>query len=194
MMVRFMSDTPYAEFERQMQQAPGFQPRKSGMTVSCHAAVEPGCRSEFGVCCPFEELLARFAAEVAVSSFVARVSRVSVKKQGVFPRNGHRNRFESLWSGRKMKTDRNASCAAIYLLSADRFLWGKSVTAIQEDAIQFKKIQIGGVDLQGYVLFHAARDLYQGTSHMKLSELLDPKLIDDGRVRLPYQVHLRGRH
>lgn len=161
-----------------LQQTPGFRSRKSGIIVNRDAA-EPMAGSRFDVCCPFEELLALFAAEVAVTPFVARVSHVSAKNREVFPRNGHRSRFGCLWNGRKMKTDRNENCAAIYLLSADRFLWGKAVAAIQEDTIQFQKIQIGGADLQVYVLFHAAKDLYQGTNHIKLSELLNPKLIDD---------------
>lgn len=34
MVVRFMSDTPYARLEQEMQHIPGFRPRKSGMIVS----------------------------------------------------------------------------------------------------------------------------------------------------------------
>ena len=33
--VRFMSDTPYARLEQEMQHIPGFRPRKRGMVMFC---------------------------------------------------------------------------------------------------------------------------------------------------------------
>ena len=35
------------------------------------------------------------------------------------------------------------------------------------------------MDLDGYVLFHTAKDLYKGTKHISLSELTDPELVSD---------------
>lgn len=70
-------------------------------------------------------------------------------------------------------------CAALYLLSADRFLWGKAISAIEPDIIHFQKIHIHSVDLNGYVLFHTAKDLYQETKHISLSELVDLELVGD---------------
>lgn len=193
MTVRFMSDTPYAEYERQMQRAPGYQPRRSGMVVSRYEPYPADCE-ESDVCGPFEELLAVFTAEVAVSPFAARVSRVSEVKREAFPMNGHQSRFECLWNGQENQTRRNARCAAVYLLSADRFLWGQSVTAIRTDRIQFEKISIRGVDLQGYVLFHAAKDLYHGSNHIGLGELIDPEVIDDDVFHLLITAFLIRRY
>ena len=45
--------------------------------------------------------------------------------------------------------------------------------------LQIGKIHLHGVDLDGYVLFHMARDLYQGSRHVRLSELTDPELVSD---------------
>lgn len=72
-----------------------------------------------------------------------------------------------------------ATCSAVYLLSADRFLCSRALAAIDQEGIHFSKIHIHGVDLDGYVLFHMARDLYQGSSHIRLSELTDPELVSD---------------
>ena len=55
----------------------------------------------------------------------------------------------------------------------------RALAAIDQEGIHFSKIHIHGVDLDGYVLFHMARDLYQGSSHIRLSELTDPELVSD---------------
>ena len=75
--------------------------------------------------------------------------------------------------------DEAAWCAALYLLTSDMFLWSKAETAVHPDFIDFPAIHIHGVDLDGYVLFHTAKDLYKGTSHISLSELIDPELVSD---------------
>ena len=54
-----------------------------------------------------------------------------------------------------------------------------ALAAIDQEEIHFSKIHIHGVDLDGYVLFHMARDLYQGSRHVRLSELTDPELVSD---------------
>lgn len=78
-----------------------------------------------------------------------------------------------------MADDLSAMCAAAYLLSADRILFERSVSAVKPDLILFRQIRIQGIDLRGYILFHSAKGLYQGTKHLSLSELTDPELIDD---------------
>ena len=64
-------------------------------------------------------------------------------------------------------------------LDSDRFLWGRALYAVDQDEIQFSEIHIHGVDLDGYVLFYMARDLYRGSQHISLSELIDPELVSD---------------
>ena len=71
MVVRFMSDTPYARLEQEMQHIPGFRPRKSGMIVS-HLSdgskIRTACVGIFrtgGI--PFYKLMEVLAEEVAVS-------------------------------------------------------------------------------------------------------------------------------
>ena len=217
MTVRFMGDTPYAALEIEMQRPPGFRPRQSGMIVSripcddqgwgCRSCADKrkrACEIPDGCNCPregrvagyvpFSELIGLFTAEVGTKPFVARVTRLSGEPPYFFFVAGHRERFNSLWPKRCNAVDEDAMCAALYLLSADRFLWGKSVAAIQPDIIRFKEIQIHGVDLGGYVLFHTAKDLYRGTKHISLSELTDPELVSDETFRLVIASFLIRRH
>ena len=219
MTTRFMRGTPYADLEIEMQKVPSFRPRRSGMIVSrlgynardCDCSLceyadkkENACKVPNGCVCfrerlvagcvPFSELLELFIDEVDVKPFVARVTHLLGKMPPFFFLAGHRERFDSLWCRHSVVADEDAMCAALYLLSADRFLWGKSVAAIQPDIIRFKEIQIHGVDLGGYVLFHTAKDLYRGTKHISLSELTDPELVSDETFRLVIASFLIRRH
>lgn len=218
MSTKFMGGTPHAHTEMEMQQIPGFRPRRSGMTVSRFSYIpadcacryctrkpekENGCsptdctclqeRLEAG-CVPFSALLEELSAEVGVRPFVARVSSLSATGIPLFSCDQHRRRFWKLYEGRSAVPDEAAMCAAIYLLCADTFLWGKSVMAVKPDLIDFPAIQIHGVDLNGYVLFHTAKDLYKGTRHISLSELTDPELVSDWAFQLIVKAFLIRRY
>ncbi|WP_455437653.1 hypothetical protein [Hungatella hathewayi] len=196
MKTRFLSNTPYAEIECMMQMVPGFRPQRSGMAVSrifcssCDCGKTNPDRSAFkesraeAGSSPIRELLDVFATEVAEKAFVARVSRLSHCASLLFPDRRHRRRFEVYWKAQDRTVDEAAWCAAVYLLTADPFLWGKADAAIRPDGIHFPQIRIHGVDLDGYVLFHAAKDLYQGTKHISLGELTDPELVSDAAFRM----------
>ena len=107
---------------------------------------------------------------------------------------GHRERFDSRWSEHRKTADEDAMCAALYLLSADCFLWEKAADAVRPEMILFHEIRIHGTDLQGYVLYHAAGDLYQGIGRISLSELTDPELVDSRTFRLVLSAFLIRRY
>ena len=107
---------------------------------------------------------------------------------------GHRERFESGWRGHGRPVDEDAMCAAVYLLSADRFLWEKAAGAVGPELIRFQKIRIQGINLQGYVLYHTAGDLYQGSVRISLSELTDPELVSSRTFHLVLLAFLIRRH
>ena len=204
MTARFMRGTPYAALEIEMQRPPGFRPRKSGMIISgcvcgtqecdcslCAHKERNGtdqtakrcaclCERILAGCTPLSKRMGDLTAEAAGKPFVARVARMSEDFSSIFFLAGHQKRFDSLLDGKSNPADTDVLYAALYLLSADRFLWGKSVPAVKPDAVHFKEIQIHGVDLGGYVLFHTAKDLYQGTQHISLSELSNYEAVYDG--------------
>ncbi|CAK7088830.1 MAG: hypothetical protein ENTB_04562 [Enterocloster aldenensis] len=218
MTVKFMGNTPYANTEIEMQRIPGFAPRKSGMAVSrfeysatgcdcnicaCKARKKECTRQEgcaclrerlVAGCVPFGELLGVLTAEVAQRPFVSRVSRLWAKQQTFFTDDRHRQRFKGRWRERIQLPDGNAWSAALYLLAADTFLWGKAEAAVKPDMIDFTVIHVHGVDLDGYVLYHTAKDLYKGTRHISLSELTDPELVSDEAFRLIVTAFLIRRY
>ena len=96
-MIRFMSDTRYAGLEKEMQHIPGFRPRRSGMVIShlsgCLENQRSPCERRVTDCVPFYELLEVLAEEVAVSTFVSRVCRLTGRRNPCFFQSGHRERF-----------------------------------------------------------------------------------------------------
>ena len=208
MTARFMKGTPYATSEIEMQRPPGFRPRKSGMIISrcvcgtqecdcslCAHKERNGtdqtakrcacpCERILAGCTPLSKRMGDLTAEAAGKPFAARVARLSEEFSPLFFLAGHQERFDRFLDGNNDPADTDVLYAVLYLLSADRFLWGKSVPAVKPGVVHFKEIQIHGVDLGGYVLFHTAKDLYQGTQHISLSELTDLELVGDEIFRL----------
>lgn len=197
---KFMSGMPLAGMEAQMQQVPGFKPRKAGMSVSRlempraqgggGQAEGPGdcgppgggspCGNAGDGCGDFAGLLGRFAGEVGFGPFTDRVSRLEGSTGSAFRDGGHRERFRRQWRAQADVPDSGAMCAAIYLLTADHVLWGMAEGAVHPELIDFSGISIRCIGLDGYVMFHCAKDLYKGTNRLSLSELTDPELVSDG--------------
>lgn len=216
MITQFMRNTKYANTEFEMQLIPGFTPRRSGMSVSrfeysardcdCSACTYQGrkkkctspaqciCLRERLVagCVPLTELLGVLTTEVPERPFVARVSRLSRQPLSIFENDNHQMRFKAAHTANL--TGSAGQTAAVFLLTADPFLWSKARLAVAPGKIDFPAIHIHGVDLDGYVLFHTAKDLYAGTKHISLSELTDPELVSDEAFRLIVTAFLIRRY
>ena len=109
-----------------------------------------------------------------------------VDKELIFRNMKHRNDFYSLLMGKRSKTLQHTPnyAAAVFLLSADEELWDKVCKNVLDTGIYFDRVRLGGVTLEQYILFHAAKDVYNGTKHIRLSELTDRDLILDEILRL----------
>ena len=107
-------------------------------------------------------------------------------KELIFRSMKHRNSFYSLLMGKRAKALQHTPnyAAAVFLLSADEELWDRVCKNVLDTGIYFDRIRLGGVTLEQYILFHAAKDVYNGTKHIRLSELTDRDLIPDEILRL----------
>ena len=76
-------------------------------------------------------------------------------------------------------SNRSEFIAAVFLLSADKFLWERSKSALTRYSVNFNSIDLSGISTEGYALYKAARAVYNGDSDISLSELCDWTLIDD---------------
>lgn len=77
---------------------------------------------------------------------------------------------------------RNEYIAAVFLLSADKFLWKRARSALTGYSVNFKSIDIAGITTESYALFTAAKAVYHGSADISLNELCDANLIDDSTV------------
>lgn len=77
---------------------------------------------------------------------------------------------------------RNEYIAAVFLLSADKFLWKKVRCALTRYSANFKSLDIAGISTEGYALFMTAKAIYRGGVDISLHELCDADLIDDSIV------------
>ena len=164
--------------ERQMQQPTGYRPRGYGICVM----VDWRSRGNYS------EIVDCVISRMQMEHLKKRVDEIfcEVDKELIFRNPKHRNDFYSLLMGKRTKTLQYAPgyAAAVFLLSADEILWEKVRKNVLDTGIYFDRVRLGGVTLEQYILFHAAKDVYSGTKHIRLSELTDRELIPDEILRL----------
>lgn len=93
----------------------------------------------------------------------------------------HRKNFAEYISPKNSDyySNRSEFIAAVFLLSADKFLWERSKSALTRYSINFDSIDLSGISTEGYALYKAAKAVYNGDSGISLGELCDWTLIDD---------------
>lgn len=74
---------------------------------------------------------------------------------------------------------RNEYIAAVFLLSADKFLWKRARRALTGYSVNFCSLNLSGISTEGYALFMTAKAIYRGDVDISLHELCDANLIDD---------------
>lgn len=176
----FCEDSPLYFFEQQMQQPPGYRPRGKGIHI-----LDQIKWREHG---SYEELVDVVITRMQMENLRNRIDEIfsSGEKEIMFLNQKHRKDFYSLMMGKRgfnlLHTPNYAG--AVFLLSADENLWMKVAENVLDTGVYFDRIRIGGVTLEQYILFHAAKDVYNGTKHIRLSELADKELIPDQILRL----------
>ena len=187
----FLRDTPLGGTEQDMQIPAGFRPRGGGIRVPRHYTAEDCvCFPErLGAgCVPYAEPVSRMTTEISVTAFTIRVQKLLQEKEVteiLFRNTRHKNRWNSVVKkGLLPNKVSPAFTAALFLLTADEFLWKKSRYHADNGKISFAEIDIRGIDTDGYAIFKTAKELYSGERHICLSELTDPNLIGDKLLRL----------
>lgn len=179
-MTNFLSNNQnlYA-LEKQMKQPPGYRPRGHGFYISMIDWKSRGNYAEIVDC-----VISRMQLE-ELSERVAEIYSVADKEK-IFRDEGHRRIF---WTLLMLKRNNfffecpNYS-AAVFLLTAEEKLWNTVRENVLDTGIYFDRVKLGRVTLEEYILFHAAKDVYYGTKHIRLSELVDRELIPDEVLKL----------
>ena len=74
---------------------------------------------------------------------------------------------------------RSEYIAAVFLLSADKFLWTRSQSALTAHSVDFENIELTGISTDGYAMFKAAKSVYNCSTDISLNELCDIDLIGE---------------
>lgn len=176
----FCTSPQLCVLERQMQQPPGYRPRGQGLYIM--EAVEWRNRGSYS------EIVDCVISRMQMEQLKKRIQEVfsQTDKELIFLNEKHRKDFYSLLMGKRGKRIGQTSgyAATVFLLSADEVLWEKVYKNVQDTGIYFDRIRLGGVSLEQYILFHAAKDVYHSTKHIRLSELTDRELIPGGILRV----------
>ena len=166
--------------ERQMQQPPGYRPRGYGI----HIAENMDWKGLGN----YSEIVDCVISRMQLEYLKKRVEEIYGKenRETIFHSPKHRKEFYSLLLEKETKALYYASgyAAAIFLLSANEGLWSRVRKSVLDTGIYFDRIRLGSVTLEQYILFHAAKDVYSQTKHIRLSELTDRELISDEILRL----------
>ena len=67
--------------------------------------------------------------------------------------------------------------AVIYLLTADNTLWNLAKDAVKKNTVDFNAIKLKAIHPKGYILYCAAKDIYLGTGHLTVSDLVNMNLV-----------------
>jgi len=218
-----MKGTSIAELEREMQQVPGFGPRKSGVIRSRQAgetARGESCRyvnvwraekeqgmdgqlyaAANGEMLPafYQILLRLLAEELPGSALTVRVGKLQEEGETrvmFFKSEKHRRRFRALMRCGLYPglVTEPGFAVAVFLLSSEEKLWEKAGPFVQERTIDYSRFRLHGADLDSYATFCVAKELCTGKPYVSLSELGDPELFHDGLLRLIIHAVLISRH
>ncbi len=180
-MSNFFSKGSYLSFfEQQMQEPPGYRQRGQGIFI--YEQTEWQSHSNY------EQIVDIVITRMQMEQLKHRLEQIfsNAEKEFIFKDQKHRKDFYSLMKGKRKEILQHTPnyAGAVFLLSADEELWTKVAGNVLDTGIYFKRIKIGRLTLEQYILYHAAKDIYNGTKHIQLSELADQELIPDEIFRL----------
>lgn len=193
----YFTTGPLRAMERAMQQPPRYK-KGGGLTVLRTPWQDMACVDLGSGSYCYQALVNRFLRELDAVALTGRIKTIQKGNEGhemLFRDAAHKRRFNTLRSQQTISAaDSQPLMSALFLLSADDFLWQRSRNAIHAGRIDFSAINIRGIPTASYAVYQTARDLYQGTRHITLSDLTDPELVDDRLLRLLINSFLVRRH
>lgn len=186
----FLQGTSLRELESGMRQIPGFSPRRSGIIRGRPEQMQPA---------PYGELVWFFLEEIPPSRLAVRI--INLKNRGevkefMFRSGQHKKRFREICGNGdyvSLCAD-HGRAAALFLLSADNFLWNQAKPCITKNGIRYREMAVHGIEPDGYALLCAAKEMCGGRPGLSLSELGDPELIGDRLLQVILTGILISRH
>ena len=92
----------------------------------------------------------------------------------------HRQRMDGLKArrGKRSRRDTPAYFAAMYLLTVNRELCKRTSACYAPQGLQFEYANLSGISPHNYTLLNAARDIYQDSTKVSISDLAHADVVD----------------
>lgn len=192
----FMYGTELQEIEQLMMLVPNFLPRGSGViVVKQHDKKDnlrcSDCNNYVGAQCS-EKLAARLICYKTIVEncykgfksyrFKKRLGNLVRNFDGdVFINLYHRFRFCKVCQIQNVsiKNRNPAYLAVLFLLTADDRLWDSTKDKIYLDCFDFKRMNLNGINTDGYALYQTARTILLGKEYIRMNEIADEDLIGE---------------
>lgn len=118
--------------------------------------------------------------------FVRRMMKLYKEIKGgavsdMFRNEIHRKNFETVIAKYEKQGAvlTNRFFAALFLVTADSFLWRQTKEFVRPNVIDLSEVDIRGIDTDGYLLYKAAKDMMFKTSKVTASELADKMITNE---------------
>ena len=99
-----------------------------------------------------------------------------------FKNEQHRKIFTQ--RAEQLNSEDNKLMAAIYLLTADLYLWKQAKKNVDSSGINFNDMKMVSFNDTDYTLFCGARDIFSGTKKITLCDLSDNRVINGRTFKL----------
>ena len=205
----FMYGTELQELEHLMMLVPNFMPRGSGVIVvkkhdknlrcsDCNNYVG-GQYSEkllAGLIC-YKTIVENCYREFKAYRFKRRLGRLVRNFNGdVFINLNHRFRFCKVCRIQNVSIENRNPIylALLFLLTADGRLWDLAKGHIYLDCFDFKRINLNGINTDGYALYQTARTILLGKEYIRMNEIADEDLIGEDIFKAIFNAILISKY
>ena len=144
----FINNPSLRKLESFMQEVPHFPPK--GVKVDLDK---------------LEDEILLFEIEKVIVNLKQQKGKERIMK---FRNDQHRSTF--LKEAKKQSLKNHKLIAALYFLTADTKLWDTAKNSVGKDDIVFENIHLKSGSETAYALYCAAKDLYNGSRHLAISE------------------------
>lgn len=201
----FMYGTEHQELEQLMMLVPNFLPRRNGVIVvqrirnepeflqhgRCSKRITDYCGSKPGTSMSkqiatgdisYVEILGKCFKNSESYPLEKRITDLNRTHNGEFFLSPiHESRFNTVCRLQNEPIESRATTylATLFLLTADDKLWYAAKDHVYLDSFDFKRMNLNGINTDGYALYQMAKTLQRGQEYIKLNEISDKHLIGD---------------
>lgn len=195
----FMHDSELNELEQLMMLVPNFSPKRSGIVVlrgfanedeqdRIHMAL-PYLINQLGSGDPisgaegyYNRLIANCFHECKFYRFRSRLEYLIRTCSGdFFTSPTHKARFDSVCRLQEIPVENKnpIHLAVLFLLTLDEKLWFAAKDHVYDDHIDFKKMNLSGINTDGYAIYQMAKTIFTAKEYIRMDEIADKFLIGD---------------